>query len=145
MSPTTETNDTPVLRIPRALIVVEGGVVSGTYEDPGVEVRVYDWDEADADPEGYPPLPAEWQDLAKASDAPCNESLLPIEPDRVPRVLVTVSGGVADIESSDGVDAFLLDFDDQKVNDHPITVPERFADLVALADQDAYVTFLSAF
>ena len=116
MSPTIETNDTPVSRIPRALIVVEGGVVSGTYEDPGVEVRVYRF---------------QWSPETDKADA-------------AHRVLVTVSGGVADMAYTVGeVDPFLLDVDDQAARGEPIVIPERFADLVARADLDAECVTLS--
>ena len=146
MSPTIETNDTPVSRIPRALIVVEGGVVSGTYEDPGVEVRVYDWDIADEEP--VPPLPPEWRFLADQAGVP-TELRFQWSPetdkaDAAPRVLVTVSGGVADMAYTVGeVDPFLFDADDQAARGEPTAIPERFADLVARADLDAECVTLS--
>ena len=42
------------------------------------------------------------------------------------RVLITVSGGVADYVADDGVEIFLFDFDNYRAGDE-IIVPKQFA------------------
>ena len=118
----------------RAVIVVEGGVVSGIYEDPGVQVRVYDWDMADEEP--VPPLPPEWRFLADQAGVP-TELRFQWSPetdkaDAAPRVLVTVSGGVANLYTANGAQARLIDIDDLKVGGQPGSIT-GFEDLLEKA------------
>ena len=107
--------------IPRAVIVVEGGVVTGTYEDAGVEIFVYDFDNEETGGSALPLLP-EWEVLANRAGVPC-EKFVESEPeyDGVPRVLVTVSGGVADFHTRhlSDVNVLLIDIDDLNAGGKP--------------------------
>lgn len=49
-----------------------------------------------------------------------------------PRVLITVSGGVSDVASDEGVEVVKFDWDDHNDDDNPDDgIPESFADLAA--------------
>lgn len=134
----------------RVLVVMEGGVVSrvcGTVSrapgDPGVEVSVYDADnaedgaDAEEDPESCPPLSPEWQGLAQRLGVPCADGVPAPGSENVPRILICVRDGVASIESSGGADPFLFDVDDQAMKGalrvDIVGIPERFVGLVAEA------------
>lgn len=126
----------PVPRsIARALIVVEGGVVTGTYEDPGVQVRVYDWDMADEEP--VPPLPPEWRFLADQAGVP-TELRFRWSPetdkaDAVPLVLVTMSTSTVSLYyAENSVDVRLVDMDELKAGGEPVSIA-GFEDLAGRA------------
>ena len=120
---------------PRALIVVEGGVVTGTYEDPCVQVRVYDWDMADEEP--VPPLPPEWRFLADQAGVP-TELRFQWSPetdkaDAVPRVLVTMSTSTVSLYyAENSVDVRLVDMDKLKAGGQPGNIT-GFEDLLERA------------
>lgn len=58
-----------VARVPRVLVVVNGGMAD-TVQDSLLDVVVFDWDNYKEDPEGTGGVPAEFADLAKPCGIP---------------------------------------------------------------------------
>lgn len=61
--------DSAVTKMPRALVVVSGGVASSVH-DEGVDVEVFDWDNYNADPQRSGGVPLRFADLALPFDIP---------------------------------------------------------------------------
>lgn len=55
--------------MPRVLVTVSGGVAC-TTTDGDVDISVFDFDNAKADPDGTSPVPARFADLAERAGAP---------------------------------------------------------------------------
>lgn len=125
------------LTVPRVLVTVSGGVANYVADD-GVNVEIFDHDDYLADREGMRRPPKSFRDLAErggvpfaidpAADGPNLQGAVQSIGTR--RVLVIVSGGVAEEIADDGVDVEIFDHDNFK--DDPDTThrpPVHFRDL----------------
>ena len=115
----------------RVLLLTEDGRETGAYEgDPGVEVRIYDFDMGTIEPD--PPLLPAWRTLGDRAGVPSwGPKAGP--PDNNPRVLVTMrrtaSGRQSELYTENGVIVQMIDIDDLRAGNYSAVIP-GFEDLI---------------